>query len=89
MLTFLIRLIPLLMQIFGIAGIIYGFLYSGSMIVGAGIGSPTGKPSDDHYVTAAWMTGLPALIFLIGWVWMVIGFLTAPKRRVNEKYAES
>ena len=84
MLTFLIRLIPLLMQIFGSAGIIYGLLYLGSMIVGSGIGSPTGKPSDHHYVTAAWMIGVPALIFLIGWLWMVIGFLTAPKRNIKE-----
>jgi hypothetical protein len=83
MLTFLIRLIPLLMQIFGIAGFIYGFLCSGSMLLGSGIGSPTGKPSEDLYVTATWMISLPALIFVIGWLWMVIGFLTAPKRRVN------
>jgi hypothetical protein len=83
MLTVLIRLIPLLMQIFGITGAIYGFFYSGSMILGSGIGSPTGKPSDDLYVSAAWMIGLPGLLFLIGWLWMVIGYLTAPKRKVN------
>jgi hypothetical protein len=81
--TILIRLIPVVMQIMGIVGIIFGGIYSASMIVGAGIGSPTESPHDSYYVTASWMLGIPALVFLVGWTWVVAGFLTAPKTRGN------
>lgn len=76
--TILIRLIPILMQIIGIVGIIFGGIYSASIILGAGIGSPTGSPHDSYYVTASWMLGIPALVFVIGWTWVAAGFLTAP-----------
>jgi hypothetical protein len=69
------------MQIIGIVGLIFGGIYSASMIVGAGIGSPTGSPHDSYYVTASWMIGIPALVFLAGWIWVVTGFLTAPTTR--------
>lgn len=72
------------MQIIGLAGVILGGLYSVSMIVGAGIGSPTGSPHDSYYVTASWMLGIPALVFLAGWIWVVTGFLTAPTTRGNK-----
>jgi hypothetical protein len=71
------------MQIIGIVGIIFGGIFSASMIVGAGIGSPTGSPHDSYYVTASWMVGIPALLFLFGWTWVVAGYLTAPATRGN------
>lgn len=75
-----IRLIPVLMQLLGIAGILFGCWYSAGMIIGSGIGSPTGKANESLYVTAGWMVGVPAIVFLAGWVWVTIGFLVAPKR---------
>jgi len=83
--TILIRLIPVIMQILGLVGVILGGLYSASMIVGAGIGSPTGSPHDSYYVTASWMLGIPAFVFLVGWIWVVCGFLTAPTTRSNRE----
>lgn len=79
--TVLVRLIPVIMQIVGLGGMVLGGFYSAAMIVGAGIGSPTGSPHDSYYVTASWMLGVPALLFLVGWVWVISGFLAAPVRR--------
>jgi NADH:ubiquinone oxidoreductase subunit 5 (subunit L)/multisubunit Na+/H+ antiporter MnhA subunit len=76
------------MQIIGIIGIVFGGIYSAGMIVGAGIGSPTGSPHDSYYVTASWMLVIPALVFLAGWIWVVIGFLTAPTTRGNRRTEE-
>lgn len=81
--TILIRLIPVIMQIGGLVGVVLGGLYSASMIVGAGIGNPAGSPHDSYYVTASWMLGIPAFVFLVGWIWVIVGFLTAPTRRSN------
>jgi hypothetical protein len=84
--TTIVRLIPLLMQILGFAGVLYGGWYSAAMIIGTGIGSPNGV-SSDVYVVAAWMVGIPAFVCLVGWIWMVCGFLAAPIRTnklVNE-----
>jgi uncharacterized membrane protein len=81
----LIRLIPVVMQIIGLLGVIFGGLYSASMIVGAGIGSPTGSPHDSYYVNASWMFGISALVFLVGWIWVVSGFLTAPTTGSNKQ----
>lgn len=77
--TTIVRLIPILMQILGFAGVLYGGWYSAALIIGAGIGSPNGVASD-IYVVAAWMVGIPAFICLVGWIWMVCGFLAAPIR---------
>ena len=79
--TMWIRLIPVAMVILGIVGVIFGGMYSASMIVGAGIGSPTGSPDDSYYITASWIIGIPAFVFLVGALWVVIGFLTAPASR--------
>ena len=83
-----IRLIPILMQILGLIGFILATMYSASMILGAGIGSPTGEVHESYYVTASWMMGVPGAVFLIGWIWVTIGFLRAPVssgRNGNEK----
>lgn len=81
--TLLMRLIPVVMQIIGMIGMIVGGIYSASMIVGAGMGSPTGRPHDPYYATASWMLGIPAVIFILGWIWVVTGFLTAPTKKGN------
>lgn len=84
--TTIVRLIPLIMQILGLAGVLYGGWYSAAMIMGAGIGSPNGV-SSDVYKMAAWIVGIPALVCFVGWIWMVCGFLAAPirsKKIVNE-----
>lgn len=72
-----------MMQIVGFGGMLFGGWYSVGMILGAGIGSPTGSAHDSYYITAAWMHGIPALVFLVGWLWVVSGFLAAPTQKGN------
>ncbi|MBK1881828.1 hypothetical protein JIN85_05345 [Luteolibacter pohnpeiensis] len=48
--------------------------------MGSGIRSPNGKLDPDMYQSALLMTGIPALIALIGWLWASIGYLLAPVR---------
>lgn len=69
-----------MMQVIGLGGMLVGGWHSAAMIIGAGIGSPSGRPDDSYYATAALMVGIPALVFLAGWSWVVSGFLAAPKR---------
>jgi len=83
--TVLIRFIPIIMQIAGLAGAIFGAWYSSAMIIGSGIGSPSGRPDESYYTTAGWIIGLPILVFLAGWLWVVVAFLTAPKRSRKPK----
>ena len=79
-LTFAIRLIPISMQVLGLFGAIYGSWYSSAMILGAGIGSQDGAVDSSYYAQAGWVIGIPSLVFLVGWVWVTVGFLVGPKR---------
>lgn len=74
------RLIPVLMQIFGLAGMAFGGWYSVVIIFGSGIGNPDGITPESIYTTAGWLVGVPALVFLIGWVWVIAGYLSGPRR---------
>jgi hypothetical protein len=66
------------MQVFGLAGVVFAVWYSLVTIMGAGMGSPTGKPHDSYYVRAGWMLIVPALVFLAGWIWVTVAYLCAP-----------
>jgi hypothetical protein len=76
--TISLRLVPVLMQIFGLVGIAFGGWYSVVIVMGSGIGNPAGVTQESVYTTAGWLVGVPALVFLIGWVWVIIGFLSRP-----------
>lgn len=76
--TISLRLVPVLMQILGLAGMAFGGWYSVMIIVGSGIGNPAGITPESIYVTAGWLVGVPALLFLIGWVWVIAGYLSRP-----------
>lgn len=76
--TISLRLVPVLMQIFGLVGIACGGWYSVVIVMGSGIGSPAGVTPESVYTTAGWFVGLPALVFLIGWVWVIVGYLSRP-----------
>lgn len=70
-----IRLIPVIMQLAGFAGLIAAIFYSLTFLLGSGIGSPTGKPSPDLYPLAAVLISIPALLLVSGWIWVTVGFL--------------
>lgn len=76
--TISLRLVPVLMQIFGLVGIVCGGWYSVMIVMGSGIGNPAGVTPESVYTTAGWLVGVPFLVFLIGWVWVIIGFLSRP-----------
>ena len=68
------------MQIFGLAGVACGGWYSVVIIFGSGIGNPAGITQESVHTTVGWLVGVPALVFLIGWVWVIVGYLSGPRR---------
>ena len=74
------------MQLVGALGAGAGGWYSLAMLMGSGIGSPNGQADPELYTQALLLTGIPALLALIGWLWATIGYLVAPVRNSSHMF---
>ena len=55
----LLRIVPITMQLLGVLGAGVGGWYSLAMLMGSGIGSPTGQANPELYNRALVLTGCP------------------------------
>jgi len=83
------KFIPLLLQIVGALSLVASATFSFSMIVGAGIGSPNGSVHDDYYWVASLLLIASGLLFLVGWLWVNIGYIVCKGRLRSSQKVDS